>query len=43
MVETVVSIKKDNFLTNLLRELQSNEPVDYKNYIRIENHSECTQ
>ncbi|CAI6374160.1 unnamed protein product [Macrosiphum euphorbiae] len=24
---------------NLLRELQSNEPADYKNYLRMENHT----
>jgi len=24
---------------NLLRELQSNEPLDYKNYLRMENHT----
>jgi len=25
--------------TNLLRELQSNEPLDYKNYLQMENHT----
>lgn len=37
IIETVV-IEKEETHVNLLQHLETNEPSDFKNYLRIENH-----